>query len=59
MENPAGPNPTNLALHPFTIEKTFTDCVMDLKQVIVLDGIDILPNNSGTNRNLLRRLIRG
>ena len=36
-----------LALHPVTIERTFTDCVMDLKEVIVLDGIDILPDSSG------------
>ena len=36
-----------LALHPATIEKTFTDAVMDLKEVIVLDGIDILPDKSG------------
>jgi hypothetical protein len=31
-----------LALPPGSIEKVFTDCVMDLKQIIVLDGIDIL-----------------
>ena len=37
----------HLALHPATIEKTFTDAVMDLKEVIVLDGIDILPDKSG------------
>lgn len=37
----------HLPLHPATIEKTFTDSVMDLQEVIVLDGIDILPNNSG------------
>jgi hypothetical protein len=36
-----------LALHPATIEKTFTDCLMDLKEVIVLACIDILPGNSG------------
>jgi len=35
------------ALHPITIEKTFTNRVMDLKEVIVLDGIDILPDSSG------------
>jgi hypothetical protein len=29
-----------LALRPATIEKVFTDCVMDLKAVIVLGGID-------------------
>ncbi len=38
---------TYLALRPETIEKTFTDAVMDLKQVIVLDGVDILPERSG------------
>lgn len=38
---------TYLALRPETIEKTFTDAVMDLQEVIVLDGIDILPDNSG------------
>lgn len=37
----------HLALHPVSIEKTFTDCVMDLKEVIVIDGIDILPDGSG------------
>ena len=37
----------HLTLHPVTIEKTFTDCVMDLWEVIVLDSIDILPDNSG------------
>lgn len=36
-----------LTLRSATIEKTFTDCVMDLKEIIVLDGIDILPDNSG------------
>ncbi len=38
---------TQLALRPETIEKTFTDALMDLKEVIVLDGIDILNDNSG------------
>jgi len=37
----------HLALHPATIETTFTQCVMDLKEVIVLDGIAIQPDNSG------------
>ena len=36
-----------LALHPTTIERTFTDCIMDLKAVIVLDGIDIPPDSYG------------
>ena len=36
-----------LALHPTTIERTFTDCIMDLKEVIVLDGIDILSDETG------------
>jgi hypothetical protein len=29
-------------LRPGTIEKVFTDCAIDLKQILVLDGIDIL-----------------
>lgn len=33
--------PNSRVLRPSTIEKVFTDCVMDLKQVLVLDGIDI------------------
>jgi hypothetical protein len=37
----------HLALHPATIETTFIQCVMDLKEVIVLDGVDILADNSG------------
>jgi hypothetical protein len=37
----------HLTLRPETIEKTLNDCVMDLKEVIVLDDIDILPDNSG------------
>jgi hypothetical protein len=36
-----------LVLYPATIEKTFTDSVMDLQEVIVLDGIDILPDSTG------------
>jgi hypothetical protein len=36
-----------LTLRPETIEKTFNESVMDLKEVIVVDGIDILPDNSG------------
>lgn len=36
-----------MALHPMTIESVFTEAVMDLKRVIVLDGIDILPDKSG------------
>jgi hypothetical protein len=31
--------PSYLALHPAAIEKTFTDAVIDLKEVLVLDGI--------------------
>ncbi len=38
------PKPGLLALRPGTIEKVFTDCIMDLKEVVVLDGIDILPD---------------
>lgn len=30
-----------------TIEKTFTDCVMDVKEVVVLDGIEILASDHG------------
>ena len=36
--------PANLALRPGTIEKVFTDCVMDLKEILILDPIDILPD---------------
>jgi hypothetical protein len=45
--NPGCPNEirTNcLALRAASIEKVFTDCAMDWKQILVLDGIDILPN---------------
>jgi hypothetical protein len=36
------------ALSPASIEKTFlTTCVTELGQVVVLDGIDILPDSSG------------
>jgi hypothetical protein len=38
---------TYLALHPTTIEKIIVDCVMDLKVVIALDGIEITPNKGG------------
>jgi hypothetical protein len=31
-----------LALRPETVEKTFTYCVIDLKELIVLDGVDSL-----------------
>jgi hypothetical protein len=50
MENPAnsdepeGTVPCHLALHSVTIEKVFTDCVMDLHRIVVLDGIDMLPD---------------
>ena len=37
--------PCRLALHPVTIERVFTDCVMDLHRIVVLDGIDILPDD--------------
>ena len=33
-----------LALSPGTIEKVFTDCGMDLRRILALDGIDILPD---------------
>ena len=32
------------SLKPYTIERVFTDRVMDLGQILVLDGIDILPD---------------
>jgi len=38
--------PRPLVLHPATIEKVFTDCVW-IKEVVVLDGTDILPDESG------------
>ena len=37
----------HLRLRSETIEKTFTDAVMDLQEVIILDGIDILPDHGG------------
>jgi hypothetical protein len=43
-EELASLNSTFLSLKPRQIEKVFTDCVMDLKQILVLDGIDILPD---------------
>jgi hypothetical protein len=36
--------PNHQTLRPSTIEKVFTDCVIDLKQILVLDCIDILPD---------------
>ena len=36
--------PNYQVLRPGSIEKVFTDCVMDLRRIAVLDGIDILPN---------------
>jgi len=44
---PARIRAKQLTLHSVTVEKTFLDCVMDLKEVIILDGIDILPDSSG------------
>jgi hypothetical protein len=35
---------SHLALQPGTIERVFTDCVMDFKKILVLDSIDILPD---------------
>ncbi len=43
-EPATGLKPRPVALRPLTIEKVFTDCVMDLKEIVVLDGIDILPD---------------
>jgi len=34
--------PARLRLHAGTIEKVFSGCALDLKQILVLDGIDIL-----------------
>jgi hypothetical protein len=31
-------------LKPRQIERVFTDCAMDLKRILVLDGIDMLPD---------------
>jgi hypothetical protein len=42
-ESPAKVNTVSLSLKPRSIEKVFTECVMDIKQILVLDGIDILP----------------
>ncbi len=33
-----------VGLNPRQIEKVFTDCAMDLKRILVLDGIDMLPD---------------
>jgi hypothetical protein len=33
-----------LSLEPRAIEKIATQCVMDIKLILVLDGIDILPD---------------
>jgi hypothetical protein len=41
-DRPIEIRPNNMALRPGAIEKVFTDCVMDLKQILVIDGIDIL-----------------
>ncbi len=47
----AGRKPRYVTLRPGTIEKVFTDCVMDLKKVVVLDGIDILPDGFRVRRH--------
>jgi hypothetical protein len=31
-------------LRPVTIEKVFNDCVNDLNQILIIDGIDLLPD---------------
>ena len=36
--------PNYQVLRPGSIEKVFTDCVMDLGRIVVLDSIDILPD---------------
>ena len=38
------PKSSHLALRPATVEKVFHGCVMDLKKVVVLDRINILPD---------------
>jgi hypothetical protein len=38
-----------LAMHPATIAKTFTDFVMALREVIVLDGMEVVPKNIKTS----------
>ena len=43
-EELAIPNTTYLLLSPRQIEKVFTDCVYDLDRILVVDGIDILPD---------------
>ena len=47
FDSPIRNNANYLTLRPKTIEKVFADCVMYLKEVIVLDGIDILPDSTG------------
>jgi hypothetical protein len=60
---PIRTKPSYVVLHPGTIEKTFTDAVIGLKEVVVLDGIDILSDQSGISvrvpkaRNSCNRLI--
>jgi hypothetical protein len=50
MENPGNTDQpiaaiqAHMILHPSTIKKVFTDCIKDLHQIIVLDGIDIHPD---------------
>jgi hypothetical protein len=39
-----GVNTLHQSLKPYTIERVFTDRVMDLGQILVLDDIDILPD---------------
>jgi hypothetical protein len=38
-----GSRPNHQSLRSGAIEQVFTDCVMDLKLILVLDGIDLLP----------------
>ena len=39
------------ALHPITIERVFTNCVMDCRQIMVLDGIDIMTDGFRIRRH--------
>jgi hypothetical protein len=50
-ESPAKVNTVSLSLKPRAIEKVFTECVMDIMQILVLDGIDILPNGFRVRRH--------
>jgi hypothetical protein len=44
-EAPVRINTISPSSRPGTIERVFTGCMMDLKQIPVLDGIEILPDS--------------